>query len=182
MNMDFAPIVNQILGVLTILAQALVLLLIVSLLTKKPLPINFITKRAFLLAFIVALVSMLGSLTYSDIIGYEPCKLCWFQRILMYPQVILLGIALYKKDYRIADYSIALSVIGAVLAGYHYLLQIGIAPALPCSAVGYSASCSQRFVLQYGYITIPMMAFSAFVLIALFMAVAKIYARDNSTI
>ena len=87
-----------------------------------------------------------------------------------------------KRDYKMADYSIVLSIIGAVLAGYHYLLQIGVAPALPCSAVGYSASCSQRFVLQYGYITITMMALSVFVLIALLMVVGKVYAKVNPKI
>lgn len=177
--MGLAPIVNQILGILTVLAQALIVLLVVFLLTKKHSFMNFINKRAFLLAFLVALISMLGSLTYSDIIGYEPCKLCWFQRILMYPQVVILGMASFKKDFRVASYSIVLSIIGAVLAGYHYLLQIGVAPALPCSAVGYSASCSQRFVLQYGYITIPMMALSAFVLIALLLYSHKLNSEPS---
>ncbi len=171
--MDLAQIVNQILGILTILAQVLIVLLVLFLVTKKLSFMNFIYGRAFLFAFFVALISTLGSLTYSDIIGYEACKLCWFQRILMYPQVIILGMALFKKNYSIADYPIVLSIIGAVLAGYHYLLQIGVAPAIPCSAVGYSASCSQRFVLQYGYITIPMMALSSFILIALLLYANK---------
>lgn len=118
----------------------------------------------------VALVAMVGSLIYSEIIGYEPCKLCWLQRIFMYSQVILLGMALFKKDYKIISYSIVLSIIGAIIAGYHYLLQLGVASGLPCSAVGYSVSCSQRFVMQYGYITIPMMALSAFVLITLLLS------------
>lgn len=162
-------IVNQTLGVLTILAQIFSVLLLIFLITKKPLP-NLLKKNILLIAFVVALVAIVGSLTYSEIIGYEPCKLCWFQRIFMYPQVILLGMALLKKDYKIISYSIVLSVIGAIIAGYHYLLQIGIAPNLPCSAVGYSVSCSQRFVMQFGYITIPMMAFSAFVLVTLLLS------------
>lgn len=162
-------IVNQTLGVLTILAQIFSVLLFILFFTKKSLP-NFLKRNFLLIAFIVALGAMAGSLTYSEIIGYEPCKLCWFQRIFMYPQVILLGVALFKKDYKIISYSIALSIIGAIIAGYHYLLQLGVAPSLPCSAIGYSVSCSQRFVMQYGYITIPMMAFSAFILITLLLA------------
>ena len=163
--MTLAPIVNQILSILTMIAQVLIVLLIISLITKKPLFLRFLTKRGFALAFIVAVIAMLGSLTYSNIIGYEPCELCWFQRILMYPQVILLGMALIKKNYKMANYSIVLSIIGALIAVYNYLLQIGVAPATTCSAVEYSVSCSQQFILQYGYITIPMMALSAFVLI-----------------
>ena len=91
----------------------------------------------------------------------------------MYPQVILLGMAWLKKDYGIILYSLALSVIGALIAGYHYLLQIGLVPSVNCSAVGYSISCSQRFVMQFGYITIPMMSLTAFLLIIIFMAILK---------
>ena len=56
----------------------------------------FLAKKGFILAFIVALVSMCGSLYYSDVLGYEPCKMCWYQRICMYPEVLLLGLALYR--------------------------------------------------------------------------------------
>jgi len=166
----FTTIVNNTLGILTIIAQIFSILLFVLFFTKKSLPI-FLKNNVLFFAFAVALIATLGSLTYSEIIGYEPCKLCWFQRIFMYPQVILLGMALVKKDYKIASYSIFLSIIGAFIAGYHYLLQIGVAPELPCSAVGYSVSCSQRFVMQFGYISLPMMAFSAFILMALLLAI-----------
>ncbi len=165
-------IINQTLGVLTVIAQISSILLLILFFTKKSLP-SFLKNNTLLIAFFVALIATLGSLTYSDIIGYEPCKLCWFQRIFIYPQVILLGLALIKKDFKMASYSIILSFIGAIIAGYHYLLQLGVAPGLPCSAVGYSIACSQRFVMQYGYITIPMMAFSAFVLIVLILSSQK---------
>jgi len=177
--MNLAPIVNQVLSILTIIAQVLIVLLVISLIVKKSLLPRFLIKRGFVLAFIVAVIAVLGSLTYSNIIGYEPCELCWFQRILMYPQVILLGMALVKKDYKIANYSIVLSAIGALIAVYNYLLQIGAAPATTCSIVGYSASCSQQFILQYGYITIPMMALSAFVLMILLL---KAYKKNLSII
>ena len=62
-----------------------------------------------------------------------------------------------------------LSIIGAVIAAYHYLLQLNIAPSLPCSAVGYSVSCSQVFVMNFGYITIPLMSLTVFSLIAMLM-------------
>ena len=168
--MEFTPAINLILGILTIVSQITIALLIVLLIFKKDKLDSLLKKYALPLSFAIVLAATAGSLFYSEIAGYEPCKLCWLQRIFIYPQTILLGIAIWKKDYEIALYSLALSVIGAIIAGYHYLLQIGIAPELPCSAVGYSVSCSQRFVMQFGYITIPMMAFSAFVLIALLMA------------
>jgi disulfide bond formation protein DsbB len=166
--MNLALFTNQTLSIFTILAQVAVVALVVGWFhrpTREALR-EFLRGRETLLAFVVALVATAGSLVYSDVIGYEPCKLCWFQRIFMYPLVILFGVALLKKDSRIADYALALAIPGALIAAYHYLLQLGIAPSLPCSAVGYSAECSSRFVLQFGYITIPLMAFSAFALIA----------------
>lgn len=164
-------ITNQILGILTIAGQIIIVAIIILLLTKK-LP-AFLSKKALFFAFIVALAATAGSLTYSDIIGFEPCKLCWFQRILMYPQALILGMALIKKDKNIVSYSLALSAAGAFIAAYHYLLQVGVAPSVVCSTVGYSVSCAKKFVMQFGYITIPMMSLTAFLLINLLMVVAK---------
>ncbi|MCR4328271.1 MAG: disulfide oxidoreductase [Patescibacteria group bacterium] len=172
--------VNQILGILTIAADIAVVLIVAEMLFPGAFPWlrTVVKKKALWIAFSAAVIATLGSLTYSDIIGYEPCKLCWFQRIFMYPQVILLGIALFKKEKAILDYSLSLAVIGGIIAAYHYLLQVGVAPAVPCSAVGYSAACSQRFVLQYGYITIPMMAVSAFALIIVSLVMARMRKED----
>ena len=147
-------------------AQILVLVILAAAFLRKEKVLRFFGDNAVLFALIVALIATSGSLFYSEIAGYEPCKLCWFQRIFMYPQVLLLGLALWKKEGKqIAPYSVLLSSIGALIAGYHYLLQLDLVPSLPCSAVGYSVSCSQRFVMQFGYITIPLMAFTAFLLI-----------------
>lgn len=133
-----------------------------------------IAQNARLLAFIVALTAMLGSLYFSDIAGFAPCTLCWYQRIAMYPMVFLLGIAIAKNDRKnIVDYCLALSAIGAIIAGYHYWLQRGGSEILPCSAVGYSVSCSQTFTMSYGYITIPVMALTAFLMIFSVMSLYK---------
>ena len=163
-----AALVNQVLGVLTIVVGVTAVLLGGLLLTRKLEAVTaFFGRHALALAFIVALAATVGSLTYSEILGYEPCKLCWFQRIFMYPLVILFGMAILRRDHTVTTYALPLSFIGAVIAGYHYLLQLGAVPSsFPCAAVGYSVSCAQRFVLQFGYITIPVMALSVFVLIA----------------
>jgi len=171
--MEFILLINQILPIVTILGQIIIIVIVVSFATKQKIIIRFLGKRALAFAFVVALSATLGSLFYSEILGYEPCKLCWFQRILMYPQVIILGIALIKKDSGVAIYSTVLSVLGFLFSVYHYLLQIGFVPSINCSAVGYSVSCSQRFVMQFGYITIPMMALTVFALIIGFMALLK---------
>src|SRR3989304_5997978 len=137
--MELISTVNQTLALLTIAGQIIMAVLIVSFATKRSQVLNFFAKHALAFSLAVALTATLGSLFYSEIAGYEPCRLCWWQRIFMYPQVILLGMALWKEDWGIADYSIALSSIGALIAGYHYLLQTGLASSLLCSAVGDSA-------------------------------------------
>lgn len=129
---------------------------------------NFIGRKALWFGLAVSLVSMLGSLYYSDVLHMAPCVLCWYQRILMYPQVALFAVALWKKEpFRVWTYSAVLSVIGIVIAGFHYYGQIASNPivALPCSAIGYSASCASSFSPVFGYITIPMMALTGFVML-----------------
>ncbi len=158
--------INITLSVLVVLGQVAVVVTLVALFLKKrgtPL-VNFIRKHGLWIAFVTALIATLGSLFYSEIAGYEPCKLCWFQRILMYPQVILIGMALWKKDSLVFRYILVLSGLGILIAGYHYLLQLGLMPSIACGTVGYSVSCSQRFVMEWGYITIPLMAFTAFLM------------------
>ncbi|MBU3668587.1 MAG: disulfide bond formation protein B [Candidatus Taylorbacteria bacterium] len=159
---------------LTVFGQALVIILLVLYVTKKlPKVTNFFRTHAILFSFIVVLAAVLGSLTYSDIYMIEPCKLCWYQRIFMYPQFVILGLSLILKDTRAAFYALILSILGAPIALYHYLLQRGVVEA-GCSVVGnYSVSCSQYFKLNLGYITIPLMAFTAFVMIITFLLIYR---------
>ena len=187
--MNPVEIANFILSALTVIAQVLTLFLLVSWFLAKKEPqgrcaalLRSITvNRGMILAFTVSLVATLGSLFYSEIAGYEPCKLCWYQRILMYPQVILLGLALFRKETFIRTYSIVLSSLGALIALVHYTGQLGFNIFnLGCLAVGYSANCSQRFVLEFGYITIPMMALSAFLLILVTFLIAQNLDKKNS--
>jgi len=127
--------------------------------------LNWIGKRGLAIGFSVALVSVIVSLIYSDIIGYVPCKLCWIQRIFLYPQVIILGLALWKKTKDADLYCIALSVIGVVIAGYHFYGQSIDTSVLPACTASGGTSCAVRYFIEFGYVTIPMMAFTAFLLI-----------------
>ncbi|MBS3133116.1 disulfide bond formation protein B [Candidatus Woesearchaeota archaeon] len=120
------------------------------------------------MAFAVALVATLGSLFYSEIVGWSPCKLCWYQRILMYPLVLILWIAAMRRDNKIGVYVLPMTVIGAVIAAFHYLQQVSVTFAQlskGCAADG--VDCSVRYTFSYGYITIPMMALTAFIIIGL---------------
>jgi disulfide bond formation protein DsbB len=127
---------------------------------------RYVGKNFLFFGFVVALISTGGSLFFSDFAGYNPCKLCWIQRIFMYPLVLLYGLGWYGNDKHIGRYGFVMAIIGAVIAGYHYLAQLGIAKT-SCDVVGYSAACSEYFSLTFGYVTIPMMALVAFLLIAI---------------
>ncbi len=168
---------NTVLGILVVIAQVDIVVLIIMHVFRKQLGNTKIYRwtKTHGLAFgcMVALIAMIGSLGYSDGMGFNPCRLCWYQRILMYPLVVILGIAAWKKDFSIKKYVLPLATIGLVIALYHYLMQIGVAPSLPCSAIGISKSCSERFVTIFGYITIPLMAATAFAYIIALVTQAK---------
>jgi len=181
--MTLVSVANIVLSSATVVGQIGIGFLVATILFRRRTALGHISRNAIVLSFIIALSATLGSLFYSEIIGYEPCKLCWFQRIFMYPEVILLGTLLWKKHGAgIVDGSIILSIIGTAIALYHYLLQIGLAPALPCSATGYSVSCSERFVMSFGYITIPLMTLTAFVLITFLLGISKIHEKPDTKI
>jgi disulfide bond formation protein DsbB len=133
---------------------------------------KLLIKNALLYAFIIGLTATLGSLYLSEIRNLTPCKLCWLQRVFMYPMPFLLGVAYFKKARDVAKYVLPLSIVGGLIAVYHYYLQINPQPLAPCTTVGFSVSCSERFFTHFGYITIPWMSFSAFLIITM---LSKIY-------
>lgn len=121
------------------------------------------------LAFAVAFASVAGSLVLSEIAHLPPCDLCWYQRVVMYPQVILLGLALLKKNPTVRLQSMIFSSIGAVIAIYHIFLQLGIKEIVPCSTRVLAIPCGQVNFLAFGYVTIPVMALTGFVLLLVLM-------------
>jgi disulfide bond formation protein DsbB len=120
-------------------------------------------------AAIVALLAMAGSLYFSEIAHYTPCVLCWYQRIAMYPLVLLLGIAAIRRDVGIRVYAIPLASIGAVIATYHYLLEWGVVPDSGACVVG--IPCTQVWFRQFGFISLPFLALTAFLLIIAFLLI-----------
>ena len=120
------------------------------------------------IGFLLTLASSALTLYYSDVLGILPCGWCWFQRAALYPQVFLFGLALWKRDKHIADYSILLSTFGLAVALYMHYLQMGGHGVLPCPASG-AGDCGQRFVWEFGYITFPLMAASLFAFLIVLM-------------
>lgn len=129
---------------------------------------DFVGNRAILFSFIVSATATLGSLFYSEVLNYAPCELCWYQRIFMYPQVLLFAVAMWENDRGILRYARILSLIGLPIAAFHYFIQIIKVNIISCDVVGYSAKCTETFSVHFGYITIPMMAVTAFALLILF--------------
>jgi disulfide bond formation protein DsbB len=116
-----------------------------------------------------ALLALAGSLFFSNIALFVPCDLCWWQRIFMYPQVILLGIGLWRREQGIAAYSLPLVGIGWFIAFYHTILYYNVNYFgrsnlyMPCSLSG--TSCTTRYIEYFGFVTIPLLALTAFTII-----------------
>lgn len=185
--MSLATITNSILSFLTLL---LVIAVVVGLgvlgmqaILRRPSPflkklVNLVARRALWLGFFFALFSTLSSLFYSEIIGYAPCTLCWYQRIAMYPLVVILGVGALHKDKRAALYAALLSGIGLVIAVYHYFIQV-FQTNVVC-AVG-EVSCTSSYTFAYGFITIPFMALACFGTILLLMYLYGYRKNDQKT-
>ena len=122
-------------------------------------------ENSLLIIWVTSLVATLGSLYFSEVRGFIPCDLCWYQRILMYPIVIISTIAYIQKNARIALTTAVFAVIGGSISIYHYGIQkISLlqesAPA--CGLV----SCTGSYINWLGFITIPFLALTAFIIIA----------------
>jgi disulfide bond formation protein DsbB len=130
------------------------------------------------LAFGVALTATLGSLYYSEIAGFVPCTLCWYQRILMYPLAVITLVGILRRDPGLAAYVLPLSIAGSGVSAYHYLIQVGIMGHPAACTVG--IPCGLRYVNYLGFVTIPLMALTAFALITGIMALSAWSRRGGS--
>ena len=137
---------------------------------------SFVHKYILELLFWGIMSAVIGSLVYSEIIGFPPCDLCWYQRIFLYPQAIIVLIAMFRKDKTVIDYLVPLSILGALVAFYQSLVQWGVSfgSVLDCTASG--GECAKVYVSEYSYITIPFMSLSVFVYI---IALKFVYYSHN---
>jgi disulfide bond formation protein DsbB len=127
-------------------------------------PFEFLRGATLWLAAGVATGAMLGSLYLSEIAHLIPCRYCWYQRIAMYPLAIVLLIAAFRKDGFIRLYAATLATIGVVIAVYHRFIQaFPDLDAGSCAATG--PACSAALILKFGFVSIPYMSASAFLLI-----------------
>lgn len=140
--------------------------------------VGWIGKYAVPLGFSVVLASFFGSLFYSEVVGFPPCALCWWQRVFIYPQVVLFASALWKGRSDVFTYAVPLSALSAVVSLYQQYVYMGGGSILPCTSEG--GACEKIYVLAYGYITIPMMSLTAALLILLIAYMRKIHENCHS--
>lgn len=119
-------------------------------------------------AWLQALIATSGSLYFSEVMHYPPCVLCWYQRILMYPLVIIMAVGIVLRDRKIRYYVLPLALIGFSIALYQNLLTYGVIEEgfSPCTL---GVSCTTRWINWLGFITIPLLSMTAFTMITICM-------------
>jgi disulfide bond formation protein DsbB len=133
--------------------------------------------QAVPLAWVVATVTTLGSLYYSEHAGFVPCELCWYQRIVMYPLVVVLGVAALRRDRKVWMTAGVFVLIGAPLSLYHWLVERvpAFAESSSCSA---AVPCTAPWFEKLGFVTLAWMAMSSFLLIGVLLVCALLGSRD----
>ena len=124
------------------------------------------------LAWLIALAATLGALFLGEVMGRTPCLLCWYQRIAMFPLVVVLGVGLLPFDPRGARYALPLALVGGMIALYQCLLYWGVIPPslVPC---GQGVSCTDAKLGLLGFVSIPLLSLMAFASIIVLLLIAK---------
>jgi disulfide bond formation protein DsbB len=178
-----SQVINTGYAVLALIADVMVLVILVFFLVSRGSLSarqrwgNFrdsVTPYALQIAWIVAVLATFGSLFLQYEEGLQPCTFCWFQRICMYPLSLLLGIAAFRGDMRVAKrYFVWLSAVGAVLAIYHYQLEHIPNEFSVCSLTPGEVPCNVAVINIFGFISVPFLSMAAFLLITTLILVAR---------
>ena len=126
------------------------------------------------LAFAVAAVATGGSLFFSEVAHFIPCELCWYQRIAMYPLSITLLLAALANDFRVARYLLPFPIVGAGVATYHLLVENHVVEQTQACLISAPGGCATRWLEEFGYVTIPTLSLTAFVLLLAFLILATL--------
>lgn len=172
--LGFGAIALQILSVV-----ALFLLFFVSKNKARNKFLDYLDKHFLILSFLISLFASVFPLVYSEIINFLPCVLCWWQRVFMFPTLFLFGTALWDRDRKVIRYAASLLSIGFLISAYqNFFYYFGETSNLPCDASG--VSCYQHLVSEFGgYISIPMLALTAFFALLTLLAVAHFYPKNK---
>ena len=132
--------------------------------SEKPVAKSDLNWAILFVCWLVATASTLGSIFFSYVMEFAPCVLCWYQRICLFPLVIILAIGLFPFDNSVVKYALPLAIAGWFTALYHNLLYSGIIPEgiQPCSQ---GVSCTEEYIDLFGFLTIPMLSLLSFSII-----------------
>jgi disulfide bond formation protein DsbB len=134
--------------------------------------VKFIKRYSLIFAFIIAIVGTYLSLYASEVLGLEPCPLCWYQRVFLFPLVIILFVAAYSRDRNVIKYALPLSVIGGMFAFYQFLVQNFDVPSF-CGI-----KCKEKTAVFLDFIDFSILSFIGFFLISVFLILAKKYKKS----
>lgn len=166
----------KVIPVLVLLSHFGIVFLVVTLLNRNTwgkLAFLWINKYLINLVLVVSLGAVLGSLYYSNVIGFPPCVLCWWQRVLLFPIPLLLVVSKIKRDNNVMQYVVPFAILSAVIALYQSYIYLGGSSILPCTAEG--GDCSKIYVMAFGYITIPVMSLTVSVYLYILSWYKKLY-------
>jgi disulfide bond formation protein DsbB len=172
MTVEALTQLNSILATGGFLALGVTAILVIDLWQKRSLA-EYIRSWGLCVAFLITVLATALTLVYSEIFGITPCGFCWFERMMLYPQLILIAAALYFRDtVSAARYGIMLSGVGFLISIYHHYIQMGGAQFIACPTAG--ADCAKRFMFEYGFMTFPLLSALLFAfLIVLYLYVLK---------
>ena len=134
---------------------------------------TWLNRNSMYIALAAAWIAMCGSLYFSEVKGYIPCVLCWYQRVLMYPLAGIIAIGLMRRDWHLPYYVLPFSVFGLCVSTYHYLLEKTdiFAGAAACRQ---GVSCTTQWINWFGFVTIPFLALIGFLIITLMSVIALV--------
>jgi len=169
-------VVDRTLALLALVAVGISVVCLVSLVRGRTPAV--LRDQALTLATTVAVVATGGSLYLSEIAHYLPCVLCWYQRIAMYPLVVVLGVAALRRDVQVWRTALPLTVVGAGISSWHVAVEQW--PSLGAGVCDATAPCTILWVNEFGFLTIPTMALIGFVTISLLVLVAARGAHERA--
>jgi disulfide bond formation protein DsbB len=173
--------VNVILAALGVAGQVVAALLLVvgaAALLGVRTPLHFLRRALWgyelWLAFLATAVATGGSLYFSEIAHFFPCELCWYQRICMYPLSITTLLAALFNDHRVARYLLPLPLAGAGVSTYHILVENGVVGESQTCRISAPGGCAIKWIEEFGYVTIPVLALTGFALAFAFLLLAAL--------
>ncbi len=164
------PVVERLLAILALISLGITAGTVVALVRRR-VPDWLSRDVALPLATMIATVATVGSLAMSEVANYVPCVLCWYQRIAMYPLVVVLGVAWWRRDTQVWRTSVPIASIGAAIAVWH--IAIEQRPSLAGDVCDPAAPCALKWVEEFGFLTLPTMALIAFLAVSALSLAAR---------